>query len=191
MCTGFIVMTGISQTCTDQMRSKLPNHIMNKWIPKALSHPNQEVRISAIRCLGYLCEFLEADIVDYRDLIITAMLKELANLDQKTAEIALVALDVLFEKMLTAEVEPYLLAATNALVAISSLHTSTAVTKKSALSALVSLISTADTTFQPYVPLVLPMSLTLLNMEYKPEENQIHAANINLQAALLYAFCSP
>lgn len=60
--------------------------------------------MSAIRCLGYLCEFLESDIIDYRDLIITAMVKEVGHLDQKTAEIAMVALELLFYKMIKEEI---------------------------------------------------------------------------------------
>lgn len=75
MCTGFTVMTGISESCTEKLRLKLAKPIMTDFIPRGINHPESKVRTAAIRCLCYFCEFLYPDILDYYELIIDALMR--------------------------------------------------------------------------------------------------------------------
>lgn len=38
MCTGFTVLTGVSQNCTEKLRLKLADPIMKDFIPRGLNH---------------------------------------------------------------------------------------------------------------------------------------------------------
>jgi hypothetical protein len=75
MLTGFTVMTGISQSCTEKLRLKLGNPIMSDFIPRGLDNPDPNVRTAALKSLCYFCEFLYPDILDYHSLIINALMK--------------------------------------------------------------------------------------------------------------------
>lgn len=57
------------------------------------------MRTAAINSLCYFCEFLYPDILDYYQLILTTLIKEVTGLGEELTKTALTALDLICDKL--------------------------------------------------------------------------------------------
>ena len=97
--TGFLVLAGMAEGCSERLKKNLANPVMNVLIPKGLSHQAPEVRGAAINTLSYFSEFLIPDIVSYHATVIPSMMSYISDMSSKVAEKALIATDVFFDNM--------------------------------------------------------------------------------------------
>ena len=97
--TGFLVLSGMAEGCSERLKKNLQNPVMNVLIPKGLSHQAPEVKGAAINCLTYFSEYLIPEIVEFHATVIPSMMSYFADLSPKVAEKALIATDVFFDNM--------------------------------------------------------------------------------------------
>jgi hypothetical protein len=166
MCTGFTVMTGISQSCTEKLRLKLANPIMSDFIPRGLFHSEAKVRTAAIKCLCYFCEFMYPDILDYYELILNALMKDINELGDDLTTAALTTLDLLCDKLESEQILGYLPAIVAALLQIFKSNTSSPTIKYLSINVLGTLVATAELKFLPYLESVMAISLPLFQLPH-------------------------
>merc|ERR1712226_1659107 len=90
---------------------------MDKVFPYGISHANEAVKEAALKACSYFSQYLQPEIVDYHDKVLTAMLRELQkDLKQDMLQSILVAIDLFVENMEEHQIKDYIDLLVNRLV---------------------------------------------------------------------------